>query len=486
MRKLTQEQVILDFKQTHGDLYEYSDVVFINTRKKVKIGCKIHGIFEQHVNNHKNGEGCPLCGKLKGRSSKSQEDYINEVSKIHNYFYEYGKTIYKSAHDKIIITCKKHGDFEQSANEHRKGKGCEKCSYEKRGYGKRLGEDKLFTSLKSIHDNKYYIDREQLNDYKNTQKEYIDIYCKKHGMFTQKISNHLYGQGCPKCAVSISKAEDEINEFLNMFIETKQRYKLLNKKEIDIFIPKLNIGIEYNGLRWHSDLFQKDNLYHLNKTNYCKEHDIKLIHIFEDEWLFKKEIVKSRLLNLIEKTPNKIYARKCEVHEVSSKDSIKFLEENHIQGSLLNSINLGLFYNNELVSLMTFGHLRRNMGSKKKDGVFELTRFCNKINTNVIGGASKLLKHFEKNYKPFEIVSYADRRWSKGNLYEQLGFEFVHNSRPNYFYFKKLIRENRFKYRKSELVKQGFDPNKTEKQIMEERGYNRIYDCGTMKFIKIY
>ena len=486
MRKLTQEQVISDFKQVHGDLYDYGETVFVSTRKKVKIGCKIHGVFEQHVGNHKNGEGCPLCGKLKGRTSKSQETYIDEVTKVHNGFYGYEKTIYKSSHDKIIITCKKHGDFEQTANEHRKGKGCEKCSYEKRGYGKRLGEDKLFMSLKSVHDNKYYIDREQLNDYRNTQKEHIEIHCKKHGVFTQRISSHLYGQGCPKCGVSISKAEDEINSFLNLFIETKQRYKLPNKKEIDIFIPELNIGIEYNGLRWHSDLFQKDNLYHLNKTNYCKEQGVRLIHVFEDEWLFKKEIVKSRLLNLIGKTPNKIYARKCEIHIVSSKDAVKFLNENHIQGSLLSSINLGLYDNKELVSLMSFGHLRRNMGGKKKDGVFELTRFCNKINHNVIGGASKLLNHFEKNHNPYKIVSYADRRWSEGDLYYLTGFDFIHSSSPNYFYIAGLNRENRFKYRKSELVKQGFDPNKTEKQIMQERGYNRIYDCGTLKFIKNY
>ena len=133
---------------------------------------------------------------------------------------------------------------------------------------------------------------------------------------------------------------------------------------------------------------------------------------------------------------------------------------------------------------MTFGGLRKNLGSTYEEGKYELLRFCNKLNTSVIGGASKLLKYFEKTYKPKEIISYADRRWSEGNLYHKLGFDFVHYSEPNYFYVNKLKRENRFKYRKSELVKQGFDENKTEKQIMEERGYSRIYDCGTIKFIK--
>lgn len=131
---------------------------------------------------------------------------------------------------------------------------------------------------------------------------------------------------------------------------------------------------------------------------------------------------------------------------------------------------------------MTFGNLRKNLGQKAKEGNFELLRFCNKLNTTVIGGASKLFKYFIKNYNPYYVISYADRRWSSGNLYYKLGFEFVHNTQPNYFYTKGNSRLNRFGFRKSELVKQGFDPLKTEHEIMKERGYNRIYDCGAMKF----
>jgi hypothetical protein len=131
---------------------------------------------------------------------------------------------------------------------------------------------------------------------------------------------------------------------------------------------------------------------------------------------------------------------------------------------------------------MTLGLLRKSMGATNVDGSYELLRFCNKLNTNVIGGADKLLKHFIKTYKPIEIISYADKRWSKGDLYEKLGFKFIHDSKPNYWYLIGNNREYRFKYRKDILVKEGYDPSKTEHQIMLGRGIYRIYDCGNKKY----
>ena len=132
---------------------------------------------------------------------------------------------------------------------------------------------------------------------------------------------------------------------------------------------------------------------------------------------------------------------------------------------------------------MTFGYTRQQRKyNKDYNNTYELLRFCNKLNTNVIGGASKLLKHFIDDIKPNEIITYADKRWSIGNLYETLGFVHTHDSRPNYFYTFGQKRENRFKYRKGQLIKQGFDKEKSEHEIMLERGIYRIYDCGTMVY----
>jgi hypothetical protein len=189
-------------------------------------------------------------------------------------------------------------------------------------------------------------------------------------------------------------------------------------------------------------------------------------------------------MNILGLTPIKIYGRKCVIKEVSPKDSKLFLDTNHIQGNVNSSIKLGLYYNDELVSIMTFGKGRIIMGGDSNQ--YELLRFCNKLDTTVIGGADKLLKNFIKIYKPIEIISYADRRWSQGGLYDKLGFEFVHDSKPNYFYIISKKREYRFKYRKDVLVKEGFDSSKSERQIMKERCIYRIYDCGNKKYIIKY
>ena len=292
---------------------------------------------------------------------------------------------------------------------------------------------------------------------------------------------------CNPIGENASLKENEIRDFIenDLNIKTEKDNKILNGKEIDIYIPTHNLGIEFDGLYWHSNIY-KDKNYHLNKTNLCEENNIQLLHVFEDEWFYKKDIVKSIIKSKLGIYNQKIFARKCIIKEININESTKFLNDNHLQGNIGSKVKLGLFYNNELVSLMTFGNKRVSMGNKiKTDGEYEMLRFCNKLNTTVIGGASKLLSYFIKNHNPKSILSFADRRYSNGNLYKELGFKQLENTKPNYWYFKNnsLDRYHRFGFRKDVLVKQGFDAQLTEHQIMDERGYLRIYDCGNMKFI---
>jgi hypothetical protein len=190
------------------------------------------------------------------------------------------------------------------------------------------------------------------------------------------------------------------------------------------------------------------------------------------------------ILNKLGKTSNKIYGRKTEVKEITDNKLVRnFLETNHLQGFIGSKVKLGLFFNDELVSLMTFGKRRVAMGKKStNDGEFELLRFCNKLNTNVLGGASKLFKYFKNNYNPKEITTYADRSHSIGGLYKQLGFDFIGTTTTNYYYIIDGIRYHRFNFRKDKLIKEGFDPNKTEHQIMIDRKIFRIYDSGNLKY----
>lgn len=235
---------------------------------------------------------------------------------------------------------------------------------------------------------------------------------------------------------------------------------------------------------WHSTKYSdKTNMY--NKLNIAESLGIKLINIFEDEWLEKPEICKSRILNLIGKSI-KIYARKCYIKEITYKETHKFLSENHIQGAVVSKYNIALLFDGEIVSVMTFGSLRKNLGASHKDGYFELLRFCNKLNTTVVGGAGRLFVYFIKNHTPVEILSYADRRWSQGDLYEKLGFKFIDNTKPNYFYIdgKKQVRINRFNLRKNILVEQYNCPeDMTEVEFCNSIGFYQVFDCGNKKYI---
>jgi hypothetical protein len=283
----------------------------------------------------------------------------------------------------------------------------------------------------------------------------------------------------------VSGLELDLINFVSSLVEveTKDR-SVLGGKELDVFIPSKNLAIEFNGLYWHSDIY-KDKNYHLNKTIDCNKKGIDLLHVFEDEWLEKSDIVKSIIKNKLGVWDKRVYARNCEIRVVDKSEEKSFLNSNHIQGFVGSNVSYGLYHDGKLISIMTFGGLRKSLGHNPKKGSYEMIRFCNKLNHNVVGGASKLFKHFVKMVNPKQIISYSDIRYFDGSLYEKLGFEFVGETKPNYFYVINHNRENRFKYRKDVLVKGGFDKSLTEKEIMKSRGYNRIWDCGNKKWVNL-
>jgi hypothetical protein len=280
-----------------------------------------------------------------------------------------------------------------------------------------------------------------------------------------------------------SNMEKEISDFVSKYVFVETNKKIQNV-EIDIFVPELKIGFEFNGLYWHSELY-KDRNFHLDKSRKMKDLGIRLIHIWEDDWIFRKEIVKSVILSKIGKIPEMIFARKCEVREVTDNRIVKsFLEKNHLQGFVGSKYKIGLFHEEELVSLMTFGSPRKVLNQKNKSGVYELLRFCCKTNTSVIGGPNRMLKFFIRNFNPSEIFSYSDSSRSDGDVYQKMGFSLSHSSIPNYSWVVSGIRKHRFNFRKDKLVKNGGDPSKTEVEIMHENGHYRIFDCGVKKWRK--
>jgi hypothetical protein len=342
-------------------------------------------------------------------------------------------------------------------------------------------------NLKPLFDQNYLME----NKLNHTFKNKFDFECLKCGEIT---SVHLSNGYLPMCKCSNYKGysliEEEIIKFLYEFFEKddillNRRDILPNRMEIDLYIPKLNLAIEVNGVYWHSESMGKYRDYHLYKTERCLQKGIQLIHILDYEWLFKKPIVQSIIQNKIQQNQNRIYARKCVVKEIKNTSILKeFLNNNHIQGYTHSPINLGLYFNDELISVMTFGKNR----FKKNSNEFEMIRFCNKINYNVIGASSKLLSYFEKNLNQdnLDIISFSDRRFFDGKLYEILGFEFIKNTSPSYIYWKNYQIKNRMSCQKHKLHKilGTFDETLSEYENMKLNGWRRVWDCGNTKWIK--
>lgn len=323
-------------------------------------------------------------------------------------------------------------------------------------------------------------------DLERIQKKYEDgMSCetigREFGVNKKLIRSRLVDLGITLRDGYYSSVEDEIIEWLSslgIINIIKGDKSVLEGKELDIYIPDYNLAIEYNGLYWHSELRGRDKNYHLNKTLECEKHGINLLHIFEDEWVNKQEIVKNIIRMKLGIVKHKIGARKCIIKEIESKDTQNFLEENHIQGYIPSKVNLGLYYQNSLISVLTF---RKSRFNKQYD--WEITRYVNKSGYSIMGGFSKLLKHFTENY-PGSIITYSDKRLFDGQVYESNGFIRLKSSSPNYYYTKGLDRQSRQQFQKHKLQEklEIFDSEFTEVENMRANGWDRIWDCGNSIF----
>ena len=294
-------------------------------------------------------------------------------------------------------------------------------------------------------------------------KNKIEIKCNLHNfLFFQKPNDHLSGyEGCPKCSpVGSSKEEKEIADYIKTFysgqiIENdREQIKL---KELDILIPEKNFAIEYNGLRWHtSDFIDKKK--HLSKTQECTDKNIRLFHIFSDEWANKQDIVKSMIKYRLGFIDKKIAARKCEIVILDKKIGKEFFVKSHISGDNRANIYFGLKIKNEIVCCLS---LKKPI-QKKYGKVLEIARFANRINCSVQGGFQRLFKHskeYAKNNGFESILTYADRRFGEGSVYLKAGFNFIGKTPLDYWYTDGHQREFRFKYRAQKPL--------TEKQVAE-------------------
>lgn len=546
---MTYQEFFIKANLIHNNFYDYSKVVFTKMSDEIIIICPKHGEFKQKVSVHINDRcGCPKCGEEKKREKRKSKTFFNEARTIHGNKYDYSNSKYENSHIKIEIKCNICGlVFWMRPYAHIQKKnpqGCRVCGYANRLIPHKGTTEKFLTKAKDKWGEKYkYPNTNYVNKYTKIEYEcplhgviwqfpklhvksgcpycngrgisrhttetfkaianiihnftydysfvellritdYIEIICRKHGVFSQRANNHIHlHNGCPQCDIEkrSSKAEKDVLEFIKTLYAgeiLENDRKLLGGKEIDIYIPGLKIGFEYHGMYYHVETV-KGKKSHWDKANIANGLGIQLIQIYEWEWKNKRKLVESKIKSLLGKS-NRIYARKTEIIKLNKNEKNEFLDGSHIQGRDSTSIAYGLKYEGKIVACMTFGVSRFN---KKYD--WELVRYSSAVDVTVIGGAAKLLKAFRKEYSG-SIISYADRRWSVGNLYYKLGFKLDGTSNPgfSYFHINKGELHNRMNFQKKKLTKMPhYDISLKEYEIMQLNGYDRIWDAGQYRFV---
>lgn len=280
-----------------------------------------------------------------------------------------------------------------------------------------------------------------------------------------------------------SKGELEVRTFVEALgfdcMSIKRSFKGLCR-ELDIFVPSVNVAIEYCGEYWHSTTNKPKN-YHKQKLDWCNEQGIQLITIFEHQWKTKRTQVENIIRSKLGLT-RRMFARHTNIETISISQAKAFCTLNHMHGSINASVAVGLKHNNVLVGVMTFNKSRFD-----KDVEWEIGRMCFLNGLTVVGGASKMFSYFVDNYNPKSVISYANRCFGNGGVYKHLGMSFVRDTPPGYFYYHTTnhLILTRYQCQKHKLksVVDFFDESKSEYDNMTDNGFHRVEDCGHRKFI---
>jgi len=456
----------------HGDDYSYENVEYFNSRSKVSITCKKHGDFLVTPSSFLQGKGCPKCKREKQSSNTSE--FIEKAKKIHGEKYNYENVDYVNSYTKVKINCPKHGDFYQKPKVHLAGRGCRKCGIESSAKSHLSTRKTYIKKSKQIHGDFY-----DYGDYYGIEKD-IELVCPTHGKFTVNAKSHLRGQRCPKCSSVTTNYQQKLIDDLNGLIEfsVNDRSVLPNNLELDFYFPEKKFAVEINGVYWHSSIFKHKN-YHDEKFFLAENKGINLLQVWDVDLRDNYGLVLSMIKNKLGLADKKIPARKTKIKLVDSKTYKEFLSKNHLQGYAPSKVKVGLFFDNELVSVAGF---------TERSGEWILDRFCSLLHTVVIGGFSKILKYFEKTYDPKVIITFSDNRYSDGGLYRINGFDLVKTNGPRLYYTDKVNIFNRRNFQKPALKKSYpfvYNDEDSEKVIAEKLGFYQLWGPGTKKWRKI-
>lgn len=473
-------------RKIHRNKYDYSKVDYKRNDKNVIIICPIHGEFKQRPYNHYNGKGCPQCGIENGHlllrennSTKNRYQFLLKSRRVHGDKYDYSKVDYKNSYTKVEIICPTHGGFISTPQQHVAGRSCPKCARLAGNKKKLIGIEKFIKKARAVHGDRYDYSR---TVYRHSQKR-LKIVCPTHGEFEQVASDHLKGHGCPTCSYSLmnnipdSSGQKEVEDFILQFgndVIINDR-SIIPPYELDLYFPRLNLAIEFNGDYWHSHggvENRRGRNRHKDKCDACESIGIQLIQIAEYEWLYKRKIIEKILrfkFGEILEPPTRY-----DIVELDNKKYKSFMGENSIRGHKPASLKYGLICDRRLTSIMSFRH---------KD-CWELIGFVNCVESTV-DGFSELFERFVHDNNPEMISTIIDRRYHMIEPYVASGFKINKIIGPNYCYVKGHKTYNRYGFRKNKLKDKlkKFDPGMTKADNMFNNGYRRLWDAGHYKLI---
>ena len=439
----------------------------------VKLKCARHGTFVTTLYKLKKKGKCPKCSSNYKLTVEAVKDWLH----LHSKYTLKGN--YTSATSKSEFVCKKHGNFKTKFTYIKAGHQCPKCGTEERA---RKNSNNIATVKEKVFQKGYIL---LSNTYINNRSN-LKLQCEKHGLFEHTLHG-LKRNSCPKCYTS--KENLEILDYIHSLSikPSLNNRKIIPPKELDIYIEECKLGIEYNGLYWHSDLY-KTNKYHFDKYQDCKKKNINLLGIYADEWQNQKDLIKAMIKHRLGKLPkNKFRASKLKIKKlVKNKEFSSFFNQYHLDGHTQASFAYGLFFNNKMVSCASF---RRN----GRDKCWEIARFASNYNYHIYGSLGKVLKLYKKEYNE-RLITYSNNRLSHGNVYKTLGFEEItaKYNKPSYWYTdlkKRVFRTRCKKINDLEMLKK-YPTEKEQalaglfsvKNFGHDKPLYKIYDYGHRKW----
>lgn len=325
-----------------------------------------------------------------------------------------------------------------------------------------------------------HVDRKDVLKLHFEEKKTCVEIAEMYGVSFTTITRWIHEEGFTPLSNLTSAAHSKLFEYIKTLCPDAiiNDRTVIKPKELDIYIPSRNLAVEVNGIYWHSEKRGADRNHLLDKTRMAIEAGVELLHFYDLQIDQKFDLVCSIVSGKLG-CNKRLHARKCKIQHVPNEVYRDFLENNHLQGYCGAKSKYGLFFEGQLVSVMSFGQNRFRNGE-------ELLRFCNLMGTNVIGGAGKLFKHHLLNSSASEIVSYCDRAVFDGKMYQSLGFEKVKENLPGYYYWKNnsdvLLSRMQFQKHKLPNLLETFDESLTEHENMKNNGFTRVWDCGQLVF----